>query len=253
MKKQVKVIAVALLATFALEGCGTPKTVAPAKYNPTFGYTPAKREQVNQNSLTVAIVDPVFSNGEENNLVEPYTSFVHNMADDIEETLNVNGFTIKGPYKTRDEMVYGDKLNTDFALEVEVEILFEKGDFGKRNLPLAQALLCKTCYTLGGTFYHKGRIILTATDPIDGEKFWKKTIDLERRAVVTDGNKSFTGNIATLYDEQLMSDTGLYNPIAKVLELYYKDALESIYRHIDPREMANISEQIKAKRQRVGQ
>lgn len=253
MKKQINVFAMVLLAIVILEGCGSSQNMAPLKYNPTFGYTPTERKQITKNSLTVAIINPVFSNGEENNLVEPYSSFVHNMADDIEEALNVNGFTIKGSFKTRDEMVYGDKLATDFALEIEVEILFEKGDFDKRSLPLARSLICKNCYTLGGTFYHKGRVILTATDPIDGEKFWKKTIDLDRRAVVTNGNLEFYGSIGSLYDEQIMKDTGIYNPTAKVLELYYKDAIESVYKHIDPREMANISEQIKAKRKRVGQ
>ena len=234
-------------------GCGSTQTVTPAKYNPTFGYTPEKRTQISESSLTVAIIDPVFSDGEDNNLVEPYASFVRNMADDIEETLNANGFKIKGPYRNRDEMVYGDKLNSDFAIEIEVEMLSESGNFGKRSLPFSQALLCKTCYALGGTFYHKGRIIITATDPIDGEKFWKKTLDLDRKPVATNGNMSFNGPVSSLKDELILRDTGIYNPIAKVLEVYYAEALSSFSRQIDPREMAQISKQIKAKRKRIGQ
>lgn len=233
--------------------CGSVKQVAPAKYNPQFTYTPEQRTQISQSSLTVAIIDPVFSDGENNTLVEPYKSFVKNMADDFEEVLNANGFKIKGPYKTRDEMVYTEKLNSDFAIEIEVEILSEGGDFGKRSLSLGDALLYKNAYRLGGTFYHKGRIILTATDPMDGEKFWKKTIDLDRKPVTTDGNLKFTGAVSTLSDELILKDTGIYNPIAKVLELYYADAMKSLSRQIDPREMAQVSEQIKAKRKRVGQ
>lgn len=235
-------------------GCGTTKTVAPSKYNPNFGYTPEQRTQISENSLTVAIIDPVFSDGEDNTLVEPYASFVRNMADDIEETLNANGFKIKGPYRNRDEMVYGDKLNSDFAIEIEVEMLSEGGDFGKRTLPLKDALLYGSeAYRLGGTFYHKGRIIITATDPIDGEKFWKKTLDLDRKPVATNGNTYFTGSINTLKDEQILKDTGIYNPVARVLEAYYAEALSSFSHQIDPREMAQISTQIKAKRKRVGQ
>jgi hypothetical protein len=175
------------------------------------------------------------------------------MADDFEESLNANGFKIKGPYKSRDEMVYGDKLNSDMAIEIEVEILTEKGDFGQRSLSFKDALLYENAYKLGGTFYHKGRIIITATDPIDGEKFWKKTVDIDRKSVVADGELKFTGPVNTITDELLLSDVGIYNPIAKVLESYYAEVMSSLSRQIDAREMEQVSKQIKAKRERVGQ
>lgn len=247
--KKISSISILLM----LLGCVTTQNVTPAKYNPNFGFTPESRAQISEKSLTVAILDPVFSNGEENNLVEPYTSFVRNMADDIEETLNANGFKIKGPYKNRDEMVYGDKLDSDFAIEVTIEVLGEKGDFGARPLNFGESMVYKDCYKLGGTFYHKGRITLTATDPMDGEKFWKKTVDLDRKPVVTQGTQVICGPIGNVKDAKMLSDVGIYNPVAKVLESYYSDALTSISRHIDHREMENISKQIKGKRKRVGQ
>lgn len=236
-----------------LFSCGPTQNVTPTKYNPQFNYTPEQRNQISEKSLSIAIINPVFSNGEENQLVEPYSSLVRNMADDMEEVLNANGFKIKGPYETRDEMVYGDKLNSDFALEIEVKILTEQGDFGKRALSFGDAMLYKDAYRLGGTFYHKGDIIITATDPIDGEKFWKKTVSLDRKAVVTDGVKKFTGPVTSLNNSIIMTDVGIYNPVAKILESYYADAMNSISNHIDAREMENISKQIKAKRKRVGQ
>ncbi|UOY09219.1 hypothetical protein L0P88_11920 [Muricauda sp. SCSIO 64092] len=249
MKKLASLFMVGILLT----ACGTTKQIATSKYNPQFTYTPEQRTQISESSLTAAIIDPVFSDGEDNNLVEPYKSFVRNMADDFEESLNANGFRIKGPYKTRDEMVYTDKLNSDFAIEIEVEILSEQGDFGKKSASFAMQMMCKTCYKLGGTFYHKGRIILTATDPIDGEKFWKKTVDLDRKSVATNGNLTFDGAKGKLTDEAILSDIGIYNPVAKVLESYYADAMTSLSRQIDPREMEQVSKQIKAKRERVGQ
>lgn len=242
-----------LMISLFLISCGGVKEVAPAKYNPRFDFTPKQRSQITKNSLSVAVIDPVYSDGEDNSLVEPYASFVRNMADDIEETLNANGFKIKGPYKTRDEMVYGDKLNTDFAIEVEVQIYTEPGSFGKRDPSFATMMYCKTCYKLAGTFYHKGRIILTATDPMDGEKFWKKTLDLDRKAVDTEGNLTFDGSKGKLTDEVILTDTGVYNPVAKVLESYYAETISNLSKQIDPREMEQISKQIKAKRKRVGQ
>lgn len=249
MKKLLALFIVSSLLT----SCGSVKQVTPTKYNPKFSYTPEQRSQISESSLAIAIIEPVFSDGEANQLVEPYSSFVGNMADDIEETLNASGFKIKGPYKTRDEMVYGDKLNSDFALEVEVEILTEQGDFGRKSASFGTQMLCKTCYKVGGTFYHKGRIILTATDPIDGEKFWKKTIDLDRKAVAANGVLTYDSAKGRLTSVAMMQDVGIYNPVAKTLEEYYADAMSSVSRQIDPREMEQVSKQIKAKRKRVGQ
>ena len=249
MKKTITL----LFGFVLLFACGSVNQVTSAKYNPKFGYTPEKRSEINEKSLTVAIIDPVFSNGKTNLLVEPYSSFVRNMADDFEETLNANGFKIKGPFKTRDEMVYTDKLNTDFAIEIDVEILSEPGDFGPRKLSFGEALMYKDAYTLGGTFYTKGRIMLTATDPIDGEKFWKKTVDLDRKPVTVNGKMKFTGPVGGLTDQMMLSDVEIYNPIAKNLEDYYAEAMNSISKQIDPREMEQVSKQIKAKRKRVGQ
>ena len=76
-----------------LSSCGGVKEIAPSKYNPSFNFTPEERSQITANSLSVAIIDPVYSNGEDNILVEPYTSFVRNMADDIEETLEDEYFS----------------------------------------------------------------------------------------------------------------------------------------------------------------
>ena len=242
-----------LITTLILMSCGGIKKTTPSKYNPSFNYTPEQRSQITENSLSVAIIDPVYSDGENNTLVEPYASFVRNMADDIEESLNASGFKIKGPFKNRDEMVYGDKLNTDFAIEVEVQLYTESGSFGKTDPSFATMMYCETCYKLAGTFYHKGRIVLTATDPMDGEKFWKKNLELDRKAVKTQGNLTFDRLKGKLTEEAMLSDTGVYNPVAKVLESYYAETVSNMSRQIDPREMQQISNQIKAKRKRVGQ
>jgi hypothetical protein len=249
---KTKVAKLILLCLF-FAGCGTTQQAVTTKYNPSFSYSPEQRSQITEKSLTVAIIDPVFSDGKENVLVEPYKSFVNNMADDFEEVLNANGFKIKGPYKSRDEMVYGDKLNSDFAIEIEVIVETENVNFGQRSLSLGESLLYNGAYKLGGQFYQNGRIILTATDPIDGEKFWKKTVDLDRTLVTADGVLKFTGDPSKISSEMMLRDVGIYNPVAKALESYYTDAMTGLSRHVDPREMTQISKQIKAKRTRIGQ
>lgn len=44
------------------------------------------------------------------------------MGNDFEKLLTAKGFTIRGPFRSRDEMVYNDKRNSDFVLQVEIDL-----------------------------------------------------------------------------------------------------------------------------------
>ena len=95
---------------------------------------------------------------------------------------------------------------------------------------------------MGGTFYHFGNIIIEATDPFTGEKFWKKTVSLPRKEIVAQGNQTWTGKPTPT--QMLSLDTGIYNPIAKALEQYYQEAIKTAWRHIDAQEMQMIKKEI---------
>jgi hypothetical protein len=244
--KQLKflVITVSLLL---LSSCGSTGNVATSKapkYNPNFDYTPPERANPRSANITVALINPVFADEDPNKLVPPYSTFIENMADDFEEMLIAKGFSLRGPFKSRDEMVYGDKKNSDIALEIRIS-LKEEGKLQMSQKTNWGQVLNKNAsnhYTVGGTFYHFGNIIIEATDPFTGEKFWKKTVSLPRKEIVAQGNQTWTGKPTPT--QMLSLDTGIYNPIAKALEEYYQEAIKTAWRHIDAQEMQMIKKEI---------
>jgi len=97
-------------------------------------------------------------------------------------------------------------------------------------------------YKTEGTVYLFGTLNMTAVNPITGEKFWKKSVTLPRKQVVLQGETQWTGTPTV---KQMLSDNGVYNPIAKALESYYADALDKSWRHISVEEFKMIAAEIK--------
>jgi hypothetical protein len=235
-----------------LTSCGSTSNVATKetpRYNPNFDYTPPERANPRSANITVALINPVFADEDPGKMVAPYSTFIENMGDDFEEMLIAKGFSLRGPFKSRDEMVYGDKKNSDIALEIRIS-LKEEGSLQlskKNNWSQAINKNAPNHYTVGGTFYHFGNIIIEATDPFTGEKFWKKTVALPRKEIVAQGNKTWTGKPTPT--QMLSLDTGVYNPIAKALEEYYQEAIKTAWRHIDAQEMQLIKKEIEKSKQ----
>lgn len=245
-----KILVLILLGILTL-GCGSTSNVVnkPPKYNPKFDHTPPERANPRSAGITIALINPVFADDDPNRLIPPYSTFIENMADDFEEMLIAKGFSLRGPFKTRDEMVYGDKKNSDIALEINISLKEEGALKMSKKTNWAQAISknANNHYTIGGTFYHYGNIIIEATDPFTGEKFWKKTVSLPRKQIIAQGNQVWTGKPTPT--QMLSLDTGIYNPIAKALESYYQDAIKTAWRHIDIEEMKMIKKEIKNSKQ----
>lgn len=234
-----------------LLSCGGAKKVqqAPQKYDPRFDFTPQERANPRSADITIALINPVFSNTDSSRYAPPYSTFIENMADDFEEMLIAKGFTIRGPFASRDEMVYGDKKDSDIALEISVSLKDEgaieirqgsKTNWGAIINPDAKDFVY---YKVGGTFYHSGSLIIEATDPFNGEKFWKKTVSLPRKEINTQGYTTFSQK--PKYSE-ILNDVGVYNPVARALEEYYKEAIQTAWRHIDTEEMKLVKKEIRA-------
>lgn len=241
-----------ILSLVVLTSCGSSSKVVQKevpRYNPNFDYTPQDRANPRSADITIALLNPVFADKNPNLRVQPYSTFIENMADDFEEMLIAKGFSLRGPFKNRDEMVYGDKKNSDIALEIRIS-LKDEGNLALKQQTNWSQMISKNApnhYKVSGTFYHFGNIIIEATDPFTGEKFWKKTIALPRKEIMAQGNKTWTGKPTP---RQLMSeDTGVYNPTAKALEEYYQEAIKTAYKHIDVNEMKMIKAEIKKSRQ----
>ena len=242
MKKQIYLLLLSLTVMFS--SCfsfgGGTKTPPQPKYSPKFDYTPANRQAANSAGITVALLSPKYANNDNSYTVAPYSTFLNNMGDDFEEMLIAKGVRIKGPFVSRDEMVYSDKKNSDMALKVSIDLNPESGTLTYKQ----QMLISKSqtpAWKMLGNYYLQGKVILEIVDPYNGEKFWKKSVSLPRQEVNILGEKYwYTKNVASI----LARDNGVYNPIALALEKYYANALQTAFRHLDVEELKQIKKEI---------
>ena len=234
-----------LVASLLLSSCAALFETVPQepRYAPSFDFSRAETTQANSQNITIALINPIFHDSKKNSALyhEPYSTFISNMANDFEELLTAKGFTIRGPFGSRDEMVYGDKKNSALALEIEVDL---KQD-GRPTIS-SYSGYSTMYYKVRGSFYHHGNLNITITNPMNGEKFWKKSVALPRKEIVCNGTKKFNRRPST---SEMLIDNGVYNPLAKALEEYYTSALNMASKHMSPEEFKVIAKEIKGANQ----
>ncbi len=234
--------------TVLLVGCSSTKKSTssvtqriPAK----FDYSPPSREQVGSANLTIALIKPRFvdKNGTQPQyLTPPFNDMAISMGNDFEELLSAKGFTMRGPFGSRDEMVYNDKLNSSFALEINIDLNSSQYNRKYKYSP-GMGVIISAGYKMSGDVILGGDLIITASSPQYGEKIWKKNITLEKLIFSYEGSLKW-GNEPSLEDE-LKRDNVVYNAFAKELEKYYQTAMKLAWQQIEVAEMKNVSEQAK--------
>jgi len=241
----MRITSLVLAFTLFFTGCTTTKTATQEpRYAPRFDYTPTERNNPNSAGVTIALINPQYTDDDPGRVAPPYSEFIENMANDFEEMLIAKGFSIRGPFKNRDEMVYSDKKNSDLALEINVS-LKDEGQLGLKPYATLGSLVgldSGSSYKVAGTFQHYGNLVLEVTDPFNGEKFWKKSVSLPKIPIACEGTEIWTGKPNPT--ELLSKDVGIYNPIAKALEGYYKEAISTAWRHLDVEEFTLIKNEI---------
>src|SRR5580765_4546739 len=101
-----------LLLSVALAGCSSPKQTTTAAQPPVqripakFDYSPPSRAQAASTGITIAIVRPTYVGKNPVYYVSPFNEMATSMGNDFEELLTAKGFTVRGPFGSRDEMVY---------------------------------------------------------------------------------------------------------------------------------------------------
>ena len=176
-----------ILSTLFIISCGASKNVAEkeiARYNPKFDYTPPERANPRSANITVALINPVFVDEDPTRLVKPYSTFIENMADDFEEMLIAKGFSLRGPFKTRDEIkkgLAGEEIEKEISgINKLVSALTDASNV--YGLTAREVALYKA-EQLGATEADR-EAINAAFDRVDAEK--------EKQRVIADGNKLLT-------------------------------------------------------------
>jgi hypothetical protein len=139
-------------------------------------------------------------------------------------------------------MVYNDKLNSSFALEISIDLNSTQYDRRSRYKPGIGTLIAEN-YKMYGNITLAGDLIITASSPQYGEKIWKKSIKLTTLSFQYQGSESWDHQ-ATLAEE-LREDNVVYNAFTRELEQYYQQALNLAWQQIDVAEMVTVAQQAK--------
>jgi hypothetical protein len=218
--------------------------------NAKFDFVPPSVAPIGSAKMTVVLVKPVYVSQYDEFLISPFSEMAVSMGNDFEELLTAKGFTIRGPFNSRDEMVYNDKINSSFILEVQIDLKPEisngwvkRGETRAANLLFASEPLAYTFYRAKGIVVYGGNLILTAISPQYGEKIWKKSIALDKMSFPYEGEKEFFSQqpLSSL----LINDNKVHNDFAKSLVQFYNYSLDLAWKQIDPEEMKIVTKQAK--------
>jgi hypothetical protein len=250
MKSSI-LIAVVLILLSCAASKQTTVTQPPVQRVPAnFDYSPPSRSQVASTGITIAIVKPTYVGKNAEYFVPPFNEMASSMGNDFEELLTAKGFTVRGPFGSRDEMVYNDKVNSSFILEIGIDInpqyarkytTSTKTNWGSildKNTPAST-----TYYHMSGDVILAGNLVINAKSAQYGELIWKKNIALHPASFTYTGSLNWSGT-PTLAEE-LNKDNEVYNTWSKELEKFYTQALSLAWQQIDAVEMKTVADQAK--------
>ena len=216
-----------------------------------FDFTPPSRVQAGTTSITIAIVRPIYVGKDHPEYyVAPFNEMAASMGNDFEELLTAKGFTMRGPFGSRDEMVYNDKVNSSFVLEISIELnpqynrkysTSTKTNWGailNSNAPASVST-----EHMSGEITLSGNLVINAKSAQYGELIWKKNIALDPASFTYVGSINWTG-VPTMAEE-LNKDNQVYNTLSKELEKFYNKTLSLAWQQIDPAEMKTVADQAK--------
>lgn len=232
-----------LFAVIFLFGCFSVKS--PVANNPRvpakFDFAPPSREKTGATSLTIALIKPKYITENPEYYVQPFPEMSTSMANDFEEMLTAKGFTIRGPFASRDAMVYNDKQSCSFAFSVEIDL--QPTYNRKYKFDPGLGALVAASYKMNGEITLGGNLVITASSPRHGEKLWKKNIALDKSTFTYNSSMKWDGIPSVA--EELKQDNYFYNLFARELEKFYGMAMVLAWQQIDPAEMVTVAEEAK--------
>lgn len=235
-----------LIISITLLSCFTAKAPTSSSRTPAnFDFSPPNRAQAGSSLITIALVKPRFIDSDGTQLqyfAPPFNDMAISMANDFEELLSAKGFTMRGPFGSRDEMVYNDKLNSSFALEVNIDL--SSSQFNRRHkYDPGLGVIINPGYKMFGDIILGGNLTITASSPQYGEKIWKKNIPLEKLSFSYTGSMKWSvmPNLA----QELKEDNIVYNAFARQLEKYYTQAMNLAWQQIESQEMKVVATEAK--------
>lgn len=214
-------------------------SLAQGRINPNFSYSPKTRDSVASTGLTVALLNPIFISRDINNAGSPWSEFAKAMANDVEELLTAKGFKVRGPFNSFDEMVVPDKLNSDFVVQVSIDMNVNDTREFKTGMNLLGGSGLSYKVKRGVVQINPG-VKLTFYSCFSAEKLSKKDLEIPQKSFDYAGTIKWDGSNLNFFRE-LNQDPNLWNPFCKSLEEIYKDSFDIFYKQFDKAEMTEIA------------
>lgn len=247
-RRQAALLCLAAALGLAVAGCVAP---APANTGPRiapgFDYTPAQQADPMSANITFAVVGAEFQTP-----VPLFERFSSSMAGDFAEILTARGYTIRGPFRSYDEMTFPDKEGSNLVLSAMVDFTYDIGQLeavavgsvlGVVDAVLGTGTSSDDRYRVAGTVSVEGRVTLTVAESVTNEKMWTKSVDIEPINVSVEGTHIYS--VPPQYDlaEVLKHENQFYTDLGRALEGQYVEIMERTYAYLDPREMALVDRQ----------
>ncbi len=188
-----------------------------------------------------------------------FVDFASTMTKDFMEVLGAQGFGVRGPFNTYDDMIFPDKEGSDLVLTAEV--LFS-ADTSRTYLERPFALVqptTSTRYEIKGPVHVNCDVKLVVSESLTNERMWTKTINIEPFTIYLKSQyryplqylaehsikygKVFQGTGGVPIEVILEKENKFHNDLGHALEKQYKEILGKIYTYLDPREMTVVKNQ----------
>jgi hypothetical protein len=257
--RRVLLTCTALLA-LPVTGCVPPAaTPTPPPRALNLSYTPPNAAQPSSAGVTLALVQPEWSQEDKTGNIEALPVAMKN---DFMELLTARGYTTRGPFDSYQAMVYPDKNGSDLVLTPQLQLRWEFADVkpvvaGGRLGALVANAAAGMPFVLTGTTTIRGRVNLVLTESVTNERMWSKSIAVEPVTVQWTGTTQHTMARGATFNqssaavwEAVHNDPGFKAQVYPKLEAMYQAVLQKGWDYLDPREVAQVKAQASQVRKR---
>ncbi len=242
-----------LLSLLTLSGAllmliaSTPSKEATNTRTVTFDYTPTSAVKSGSAQTLIGLVRPNYAETFKYNSEDIYRRFRTSLGADVEELIIAKGFTIRGPYESRDEMLFNDKKEADIMMVIDVDPQFAnpQGRWSQHSSILDAK---NVSYSYKGTVSLTGKINLSGMEPLSGEKLWSKSVLIPTENLVISTRDRYLSQSV----DAIMGDPNVQQAVGEALERAYKSIMGKLSSQLDPEEFRSLKPQIKELKAKKG-
>ncbi len=236
-----------LLAALALlSGCVTAvsQKAAPPSYTPNFHFAPPASSTTDA-QVTIALINPNFAS--QTVASEIFPEFSSNMASDFQQLISARGYKFKGPYRSYDMMVYGDKQVSDLLMTASIDMPATISDISVTTI----------VNILGGPRQYQiktahvrlsGNVALAITEPLTQMKLWVKEVPVPTTEFEFQGQTKYSEPPGPVN----AAEPDLRSKLGRALEQTYRNVMQASWDYLDPQEMRALKAQAQEIRKKAG-